>query len=140
MANIIWQGTDGKWRIEDAEKIGLFEPVESMVNAYNKAISEKANDVDYFADAYLNLGALLFHAPGKRDEAVSLIKKSLERKKSLPSAYNFLAIDAATQEDYDRAEKLFALALKYDPDNTGYQKNLHICQKLSDRKKRSLKK
>ena len=36
--------------------------------------------------------------------------------KSLPSAYNFLAIDAATQEDYDRAEKLFALALKYDPD------------------------
>ena len=30
----------------------------SMVNAYNKAISEKANDVDYFADAYLKvLGA-----------------------------------------------------------------------------------
>lgn len=46
--------------VEDAEKIGLFEPVVSMVNAYNKAISEKANDVDYFADAYLKiLGALL---------------------------------------------------------------------------------
>ena len=46
--------------VEDAEKIGLFEPVESMVNAYNKAISEKANDVDYFADAYLKiLGAAL---------------------------------------------------------------------------------
>lgn len=46
--------------IEDAEKIGLFEPVVTMVNAYNKAISEKANDVDYFADAYLKvLGALL---------------------------------------------------------------------------------
>jgi SPP1 family phage portal protein len=30
------------------------------VNAYNKAISEKANDVDYFADAYLKiLGAAL---------------------------------------------------------------------------------
>jgi SPP1 family phage portal protein len=29
-----------------------------MVNAYNKAISEKANDVDYFADAYMKvLGA-----------------------------------------------------------------------------------
>ncbi len=25
MANIIWQGTDGKWQIEDAEKIGLLE-------------------------------------------------------------------------------------------------------------------
>ena len=26
-----------------------------MINAYNKAISEKANDVDYFADAYLKI-------------------------------------------------------------------------------------
>lgn len=44
--------------IENAERQGLFEPVMSIVNAYNKAISEKANDVDYFADAYLKvLGA-----------------------------------------------------------------------------------
>ncbi len=46
--------------IENAERQGLFEPVMSIVNAYNKAISEKANDVDYFADAYLKvLGAEL---------------------------------------------------------------------------------
>ena len=39
---------------------GLFEPVLTPINAYNKAISEKANDVDYFADAYLKvLGAEL---------------------------------------------------------------------------------
>lgn len=41
--------------VEDAEKVGLFEPVMPLVNAYNKAISEKANDVDYFADAYLKV-------------------------------------------------------------------------------------
>lgn len=41
--------------VENAERQGLFEPVISMVNAYNKAISEKANDVDYFADAYLKI-------------------------------------------------------------------------------------
>lgn len=41
--------------IENAERQGLFEPVLSLVNAYNKAISEKANDVDYFADAYLKI-------------------------------------------------------------------------------------
>lgn len=42
--------------IENAEKQGVFEgsPL-SMTNAYNKAISEKANDVDYFADAYLKV-------------------------------------------------------------------------------------
>lgn len=46
--------------IENAERQGIFEPVMSMVNHYNKALSEKANDVDYFADAYLKiLGALL---------------------------------------------------------------------------------
>lgn len=36
-------------------KQGLFEPVMTQINAYNKAISEKANDVDYFADAYLKV-------------------------------------------------------------------------------------
>lgn len=41
--------------IENAERQGLFEPVLSIVNAYNKAISEKANDVDYFADAYMKI-------------------------------------------------------------------------------------
>lgn len=40
---------------ENAERQGIFEPVLSIVNAYNKAISEKANDVDYFADAYMKV-------------------------------------------------------------------------------------
>lgn len=41
--------------IENAERQGLFEPVLSLVNAYNKALSEKANDVDYFADCYMKI-------------------------------------------------------------------------------------
>jgi len=42
------------------ECIGIFENAMSQINAYNKAISEKANDVDYFADAYMKiLGAKL---------------------------------------------------------------------------------
>lgn len=46
--------------VENEEKIGAFESVITLINAYNKAISEKANDVDYFADAYLSiLGELL---------------------------------------------------------------------------------
>ncbi|MGI6040978.1 MAG: phage portal protein [Candidatus Alectryocaccobium sp.] len=40
---------------ENQESIGIFEPVLTMINAYNKAISEKANDCDYFADAYLKV-------------------------------------------------------------------------------------
>lgn len=37
------------------ERHGLFEPVLSLINAYNKALSEKANDIDYFSDAYLKV-------------------------------------------------------------------------------------
>ncbi len=46
--------------IENEERQSAFENVETLINAYNKALSEKANDVDYFADAYLAiLGAVL---------------------------------------------------------------------------------
>lgn len=46
--------------VENEERVGAFEWVEYLINAYNKAISEKANDVDYFADAYMKiLGAKL---------------------------------------------------------------------------------
>lgn len=46
--------------VENAERVGLYEPVMTMINEYNEAISEKANDVAYFADAYMKiLGAKL---------------------------------------------------------------------------------
>lgn len=41
--------------IENEERQGIFESVKSLINALNKAGSEKANDVDYFADAYLKV-------------------------------------------------------------------------------------
>ena len=41
--------------VENEERQGIFEPVMSMIDAYDKAVSEKANDVDYFADAYLKI-------------------------------------------------------------------------------------
>ena len=50
-----FDGVPASEYVENAERLGLFEPILSMSNAYNKAISEKANDVDYFADAYLKV-------------------------------------------------------------------------------------
>ena len=44
----------------NSELMGAFEPVITLIDGINKAISEKANDVDYFSDAYLKiLGAML---------------------------------------------------------------------------------
>ena len=39
--------------IENEERIGLYEPVLNLINEYNDAVSEKANDIAYFSDAYL---------------------------------------------------------------------------------------
>lgn len=41
--------------VENEEKHGIFEDVLELINGYNKALSEKANDVDYYADAYLKI-------------------------------------------------------------------------------------
>src|SRR5699024_2185130 len=46
--------------VENDEQQSLIRPVESLINAYNKALSEKSNDVEYFSDAYMKiLGAKL---------------------------------------------------------------------------------
>ena len=45
---------------ENGEGTGLCHSILPINDAYNKALSEKANDVDYFADAYLKiLGAVV---------------------------------------------------------------------------------
>ncbi|HEL2593613.1 TPA: phage portal protein [Streptococcus suis] len=41
--------------VENEERQGIFDSVKTLINALNKAASEKANDVDYFADAYLKI-------------------------------------------------------------------------------------
>jgi SPP1 family phage portal protein len=78
--------------IENEERQSIFEPVETLVNAHDKALSEKSNDVDYFADAYLAvLGAELDEDGVHRirdnriinlfgtDDASKLIVKFLEK-------------------------------------------------------------
>lgn len=48
-----------EWRLND-ERMGLFEPAASLIETTDKVLSEKANDIDAFAEAYLAiLGAEL---------------------------------------------------------------------------------
>lgn len=57
--------------VENEERQSIFEPVKTLINAVNKALSEKANDVDYFADAYLKI---IGHE--LEDEATKVIRDS----------------------------------------------------------------
>ena len=50
-----FDGVPASEYVENDERMGLFESALPAINAYNKAISEKANDVDYFADSYMKI-------------------------------------------------------------------------------------
>lgn len=55
-----FEGVPAAECLENAERQSIFWSALPMIDAYNKALSEKANDVDYFADAYMKiLGAKL---------------------------------------------------------------------------------
>lgn len=41
--------------VDNEERQGLFEGVLSLIDAHDRALSEKANDVEYYADAYLKV-------------------------------------------------------------------------------------
>lgn len=53
--NHIFSGLPVIELIENNERQGLFDSIKTLINALNKVVSEKANDVDYFADAYLKI-------------------------------------------------------------------------------------
>ena len=92
------------------ERMSIFESVISLVNAFNKAISEKANDVDYFSDQYLAfLGAAVeeedlknirsnrvINYYGEGSEAKNVDVKFLEKPDS----------DSETENLLDRLTKL----------------------------------
>jgi SPP1 family phage portal protein len=103
-----FKGVPATEYVENAERQGIFESVLTMVNAYNKAISEKANDVDYFADAYLKiLGALV------EDEDVKQIRDNRiinftgeDAEKIIAEFMDKPSNDTAQENLLDRLERL----------------------------------
>lgn len=41
--------------VENDDRMCVFQHVKTLINQFNKALSEKANDVEYFANAYLKI-------------------------------------------------------------------------------------
>lgn len=97
-----YDGVPATEYLENEERQGIFEPVMSMVNAFNKAISEKANDVDYFADAYMKIlgpkldGAEINHIRDNRvinfdgDEAEKIVVEFMDKPNNDTAQENLL--------------------------------------------------
>ena len=121
---------------ENEEEIGIFEPVLTMINEYNEAISEKANDVAYFADAYLKvLGAIV------NKEALEQIRDN--RIINFPGTYDngqldvdFLQKpDGDTSQEHllDRLEKLIfqiSMVANISDENFGTSSGIALKYKL----------
>lgn len=95
--------------IENEERTSVFEPVESLINAYNKALSEKANDVDYFADAYLALLGAELDESGTakiRDNRIINLFGTADASKIIVKFLDKPDGDATQEHLLDRIERL----------------------------------
>lgn len=123
-----------EWFVNE-ERMSIFESVISMQNAFNKAISEKANDVDYFSDQYLAfLGAEVegddlkqirdnrtINYYGDNDEKVDV--KFIEKPDS----------DAQTEHLLDRLQKLIfqtSMIANISDENFGQSSGTALAYKL----------
>lgn len=101
---------------ENNERIGLFDDVVNLIDSIDKAMSEKANDVDFFSDAYLAIsGVKLTKEQVENITNSHLInlyngeENSAYDEKSVVPTADFLSKDSDdnTQEHYlDRAVNL----------------------------------
>lgn len=120
--------------VENDEQIGIFEPVLTMINAYNKAISEKANDVDYFADAYMKiLGAKLDDDSVKNIRSNRLINFEGDTEKLIVDFLDKPDGDASQEHLVDRLERLIfhiSMVANISDENFGASSSLSLKYKL----------
>lgn len=130
-----FEGVPAVEYVANEERKGLFEPVMSMVNAYNKAISEKANDVDYFADAYLKiLGAAVDNDDIKHMRSNRII--NFDEKDAQELDVEFLqkpSADATQENLIARLEKLIfqiSMVANINDENFGSATGIALKYKL----------
>lgn len=121
---------------ENEEEIGIFEPVLTMINEYNEAISEKANDVAYFADAYLKvLGALVSEDTLKqiRDTRIINFPGMLEKNQLVVDFLQKPDGDASQEHLLDRLQTLIfqiSMVANISDENFGTSSGIALKYKL----------
>lgn len=97
-----------EWRLND-ERIGLYEMVAGLIEAYNAAIGEKANDIEAFAEAYL----AIFGAPLSEEQVKDIrdnrVMNVYDNEGSANVHAEFLArpaADSSQEHLLDRLENL----------------------------------
>ena len=123
-----------EWMLND-ERQGLFEPGIPLINSYNKVLSEKANDVDYFADAYMKiLGAQLDEESIERIKVNRIINlHGLESSKIIVEFMDKPDSDSQTEHLLDRTERLIyatSMVANISDENFGNSSGTALAYKL----------
>lgn len=121
---------------ENEEEISIFEPVLTMINEYNEAVSEKANDVAYFADAYLKvLGAKVLpdNLQEIRDNRIINFESLLENGQLEVDFLQKPDGDTSQEHLLDRLEKLIfqiSMVANISDENFGTSSGIALKYKL----------
>ena len=103
--------------VENKEKRGVYEGVLNLIEAYSKALSEKANDVDYFADAYLVIEGAELREGYKKDLREYRLINLWNNNQSQIKAYFLAKPDAdSTQENLINRLETLIYKLSMVPD------------------------
>ena len=99
--------------VHNAERMGIYEDALSSIDAFNKALSEKANDVEYFADAYLKVVGPKIGEDDTRfirtTRVINLYKDANAPDDSQPMDAEFLAKPDADNSQEHLLDRLFRL-------------------------------
>ena len=117
------------------ERMGLFEPARTMIDNYNKAISEKANDVDYFSDSYMKILGLPIEDEGlksiRENRIISAYGENTE--KAVVEFLDKPDSDQATEHLLDRLERLIfqmSMVANLSDENFGQSSGTALAYKL----------
>ena len=113
--------------ILNEERMSLFEHILTLNRGYNKALSEKANEIDYFADAYLLVAGAKLNDENireiKRNRLINFYSSDGEMLKNLEVRFLEKPNADTSQENYlDRIEKLMfqmAMVININDDDFG---------------------
>lgn len=104
--------------MQNTERRGLYEGVLNLIEAYNRVLSEKANDVEYFSDAYMVVEGAELPDDFKKDLREYKLINLFNTQNDTPVKVYFLQkpdADAAQENLVNRLEMLiFKMAMVPD--------------------------
>ncbi len=120
--------------VENAERIGLYEGIMSLIDSFNLGLSEKANEIDYFGDAYMKiLGTKLDNGDAQFIKNNRIINFEGDSDKIKVDFMNKPSADETQEHHLERLERLIfsmSMVANISDENFGTSSGIALKYKL----------